>query len=455
MSKGGAKAKHQFEDSGRNVINPPKFYGETGEDVEKWLKAFERSARANGERAADFWDELPEEVQNDLGLLKEALQNHFLPKEARRLFYSDLFTRKQGEEESANDFGRDIQHLVRKAYADMPARHQDTLMREHFVNGLRPSLRRLVLIADPKRFEDALSTARREEIHDQVVSGAAPWVKPDKKETIVSPVPVASVQSAETDMTKRIDRLEAMMEKLMSANIEQRQTRTRSQMSRDLRCTDGRPICAKSVTGEELLILGSTTVTLDLGDSCWMVECYVVSNFKYSCLLGTDFLTKSSATIDLGNLQACIGQTRIPISVVRKPQQVQVNLVESLEIPARSEAILKGSIEGLQGTVLLEPKYELFCKNESVVYPARSIAPVENGTIPVKLVNTNNFPVKVFSDTCVGMAEIVDGKINGGQKVDQNPDSRISLGHVPQDGRRRTTVHETTVRTPCIPSRDA
>ena len=181
-----------------------------------------------------------------------------------------------------------------------------------------------------------------------------------------------------------------------------------------------RNIVAKSVTGEELLILGSTTVTLDLGDSCWMVECYVVSNFKYSCLLGTDFLTKSSATIDLGNLQACIGQTRIPISVVRKPQQVQVNLVESLEIPARSGAILKGSIEGLQGTVLLEPKYELFCKNESVVYPARSIASVENGTIPVKLVNTNNFPVKVFSDTCVGMAEIVDGKINGGQKVGES-----------------------------------
>ena len=100
-----------------------------------------------------------------------------------------------------------------------------------------------MLIADPKRFEDALSTARREEIHDQVVSGAAPWVKPDKKEAIVSPVPVVSVQSAENDMTKRIDRLEAMMEKLMSANIEQRQIRTRSQMRRDLRCTDGRPIC--------------------------------------------------------------------------------------------------------------------------------------------------------------------------------------------------------------------
>ena len=87
MSKGGAKAKTANDDFGRNAINPPKFYGETSEDFEKWFKSFERSARSNGwsvkrqvdvlpaflrDRAADYWEELPEETQNDMNLLKEA-----------------------------------------------------------------------------------------------------------------------------------------------------------------------------------------------------------------------------------------------------------------------------------------------------------------------------------------------------------------------------------------------
>ena len=67
-----------MEDKPKTVIRPSKFFGEPGEDVEKWLKSFERVSRANGlsekrqceilpaflrDRAAEFVDELPNEKQ--------------------------------------------------------------------------------------------------------------------------------------------------------------------------------------------------------------------------------------------------------------------------------------------------------------------------------------------------------------------------------------------------------
>ena len=44
--------------------------------------------------------------------LKSALIKHFILKEAHRFFYADLYARKQGETESAEDFSREIQLLV-------------------------------------------------------------------------------------------------------------------------------------------------------------------------------------------------------------------------------------------------------------------------------------------------------------------------------------------------------
>ena len=166
-------------------------------------------------------------------------------------------------------------------------------------------------------------------------------------------------------------------------------------------------ILAKTATGDKLSVLGTTCVTVDLGDSCWIVECYVVSNFKYAFLLGTDFMIRSGAKIDLDSLHVSLGQSRLPIRIDRKPRQVQVNVVEALEIPARSEAILSGRVNGLSGTVLVEPKHALSCENGSLVYPARCVAYVNDGIVPLKIANPNSFPVKVFPETCVGMAETV------------------------------------------------
>ncbi len=253
------------DDSTKTVVQPTKFFGEPGEDIEKWLKSFDRISKANNwpekrqrdilpaflrERAAEFYDEL----EGDLSLedLKKEMTKHFLPKEARRFYYADLYARKQGNMESSDDFGREIQQLLRRAYADMPVEHQDTLMREHFVNGLRPEIKRIVLIADPKTFLKAMELAKREEINEQITNGTAPWVRPNNvanSQASATSVSVAAI-SGEQKINDRLDRLEGVLEKLAisMANMqaprpEQRRQWRGENRDRNLRCSDGRPIC--------------------------------------------------------------------------------------------------------------------------------------------------------------------------------------------------------------------
>ena len=97
---------------------------------------------------------------------------------------------------------------------------------------------------------------------------------------------------------------------------------------------------ARTATEEELNVIGTTTVELDLGESMWYVDCHVVHNFKYSFLLGTDFLIKSSACLDLCNMQVKIGQQSIPISVLKRPSQTPECILETLEIPRAAKLCL-------------------------------------------------------------------------------------------------------------------
>ena len=145
---------------------------------------------------------------------------------------------------------------------------------------------------------------------------------------------------------------------------------------------------------------------MDLGESNWYVDCQAVKNFNYTFLLGTDFFIKTPSRIDFGSMKVTIGQQILDVSVVNQLSQVKVCVVDTIEIPPRSEAVLQGSVSGLKGEVLIEPKHEISCSNSSL-YPARSIASVSNGIVPPKIVNTNSCPVKIFAGTCVGMAEVL------------------------------------------------
>ena len=216
------------------VSNPNRFYGRIGEDFEQWLREFERCARANHwskdrcceilpsllrDRAADVWEEMPDTVQFDYDKTKEVLTEHFLPKEARRLYFSDLYGRQQGEVESVEEFAKSIQQLTRRAYSDMPSEYQDRLMREHFISGLRKSVQRMVILQDPDNFQNAVRIAKSMEYNDEYVDGSAPWLKPPQemartfasKEGGPRKVHVNLLEQPQPNIEERLGKIEALL----------------------------------------------------------------------------------------------------------------------------------------------------------------------------------------------------------------------------------------------------
>ena len=85
----------------------------------------------------------------------------------------------------------------------------------------------------------------------------------------------------------------------------------------------------------------------------------------------------------------------------------------------------------MHGTVLVEPKYEI-ANGDSLLYPARSIAYIDNNTIPIKILNVNNFPVRIFADRCVARAETVEETQIGSESKDKDK-GESELNHISSD----------------------
>ena len=115
-------------------------------------------------------------------------------------------------------------------------------MREQFVNGLPPALKRIVFISDPKTFNNALDLEKREEINEQFTSGSSPWVIAPFESTSVA-TPIATIQK--DTVNERLDRLVAAIKKLALIFSKNSSTQSNNVVrpSRNLRATDGRPIC--------------------------------------------------------------------------------------------------------------------------------------------------------------------------------------------------------------------
>ena len=120
-------------------------------------------------------------------------------------------------------------------------------MREHFVDGLRPDRKRIMLISDPKSFTRDLELAKQEEINNQISNGSAPWVKIS---TQCNPAPLAAM-SRDHAQSDRLDRLEGVIEKLAlslaEANMKQVHRRYGydqkvNRNKQNVCCSDGRQI---------------------------------------------------------------------------------------------------------------------------------------------------------------------------------------------------------------------
>ena len=144
-------------EAGKIAISPSKFYGDGNKDVEKWIRYFERISTGKQwneallrDRAADFWEGLPVDTQKSYNQIKEALLQHFLPPEARCMYYTDLYNQIQRERGPVADFARAILDMTRRVHSTMSAASQGILCSEHFLHQLCPNLKKTCFVQQPQ-----------------------------------------------------------------------------------------------------------------------------------------------------------------------------------------------------------------------------------------------------------------------------------------------------------------
>lgn len=85
----------------KSNVNSFKFYGDVGEDFENWIQTFKRIGRANKwgpdknaellpeylrGRAADFYEDFDQDIQEDLNKLVDRMKEMFCLKELQRMY---------------------------------------------------------------------------------------------------------------------------------------------------------------------------------------------------------------------------------------------------------------------------------------------------------------------------------------------------------------------------------
>lgn len=256
------------EPKSSTLVRPVPFYGKLDEDVDSWIKDFDRIARANfwsdgrkcvtipaflRDQAADYYESLDDDLKDDYRSVCDSLRERFIPKELQSLYYSNLFGYRQAEIQTVDDYAANITKLATRAYMDMPRRQKETLTKEHFIQGLRPEIKRFVLLSNPKTFEEAFRHAKREECNNSLVDNSRTRVAAmshEPKRTEELEKSIADLSAQVSVMATEIGRISSQRQ--YTSNTRGQNVRgswrgrgrgLQPRSDRNLRTTDGRPIC--------------------------------------------------------------------------------------------------------------------------------------------------------------------------------------------------------------------
>ena len=104
--------------------------------------------------------DISEDKKSTFSTLLAALNERFVPPNQAELKRTELRLRRQGPQETVQDFGNVIRSLAIKAYPEMEAKHRDILARDQFLDGLNNGhLRLRTRYGKPSSLKDAVRTA--------------------------------------------------------------------------------------------------------------------------------------------------------------------------------------------------------------------------------------------------------------------------------------------------------
>lgn len=246
----------------KDIVKPNLFFGNLDEDIDSWLKNFDRIAIANEwnlekkrttlpaflrDRAAEFYESLDEDIQDNYGDLCKALRNRFIPKELQSLYYSNLFQACQRDGQTVEDFASEINKLAVRAYSDMKREQKDVLIKEHFIQGLKQDIKRFVMLSNPSTFEEAFRSAKREECNNNLAKRKSESACALSENTLENNVKELSEQvralAIKVDNVSHRGNFQNRVPFRGRGRVNFNRGRSYGSTNRNLRTTDGRPIC--------------------------------------------------------------------------------------------------------------------------------------------------------------------------------------------------------------------
>lgn len=169
------KNSQQFIMAESSGVRPPIFYGRPDEDADAFVKAFERYTKYREitdndkklnlfavllkDSAADWLDALPDDAKDTFAKLSASFSQRYQSTEALKFkCASDLFTSKQKENESVDEYVTRLRKLARLIDVD------DKILQFALINGLKPYIAAHVTQAKPESIEKTIEAARLAEL---------------------------------------------------------------------------------------------------------------------------------------------------------------------------------------------------------------------------------------------------------------------------------------------------
>ena len=163
-----------------------------------------------------------------------------------------------------------------------------------------------------------------------------------------------------------------------------------------------------TASGSQIEVKGKVSVTIEICGIQCIVD-MIVADIDNDAIIGLDFLKDNSCKLDIENATFTVKDRRCKLGLAGKLGCYRVTESETVEIPARSEAIIEGKVSVLilrqSDLGMVEPANKQLGTGNSLI--AKALICVKD-TIPLRVVNFDNEKVNIYPGTHIANLSFVE-----------------------------------------------
>ncbi|KAL0151982.1 hypothetical protein M9458_052700 [Cirrhinus mrigala] len=188
-------------------------------------------------------------------------------------------------------------------------------------------------------------------------------------------------------------------------------------------------VSAHAVNGQMLDMLGTITVTFQLGTESWQHVFHLLRETTQTVLLGWDFLLKNHALLDLSRAELQLWDATVPLLTSKDfvPTCCNVSLATTINLPPLSESVVPVKV-CLPNTTHVASDFVGYLEpnvaDSSSLIVAHTVAGVHNGLTKARILNGHDISLKqgmhlVTSVTC--LAAVTSASAAPPVSLDESP----------------------------------